>query len=145
MDELGFDHVIVTGDQQTYDDLVKKNAFVVLENEKHPIRALREAGLDNASMIITAYEKDSANLLVILAVRKIRPDIRIVSVVNDEELMEAAKRAGADATIPASTTVGHLLALSAVTKDLVGVVYSEKTGTKEIAEFSSLQNFQAYR
>ena len=33
-------------------------------------------------------------------------------------------------------TVGHLLALSAVTKNLVGVVFSERVGTKEIAEFS---------
>jgi Trk K+ transport system NAD-binding subunit len=32
--------------------------------------------------------------------------------------------------------VGHLLALSAVTKDLVGIVFSEKIGTKEIAQFS---------
>lgn len=33
-------------------------------------------------------------------------------------------------------SVGHLLALSAVTTDLVGVVFSEKVGTKEIAQFS---------
>ncbi len=38
--------------------------------------------------------------------------------------------------IPSSVTVGHLLALSAVTKNLVGVVFSEKIGTKEIAQFS---------
>jgi Trk K+ transport system NAD-binding subunit len=51
-------------------------------------------------------------------------------------LIETAKNAGADMVVPASVTVGHLLALSAVTKDLVGVVLSEKIGTKEIAEFS---------
>jgi Trk K+ transport system NAD-binding subunit len=33
-------------------------------------------------------------------------------------------------------SVGHLLALSAVTKDLVGIVFSEKVGTREIAQFS---------
>jgi len=48
-----------------------------------------------------------------------------------------AKNAGADVVIPSSVTVGHLLALSAVTRDLVGVVFSKKIGTKEIAEFKS--------
>jgi Trk K+ transport system NAD-binding subunit len=57
-------------------------------------------------------------------------------VVNDDSLIDTAKNAGADVVIPASVTVGHLLALSAVTKDLVGVVFSEKIGTKEIAQFS---------
>lgn len=65
-----------------------------------------------------------------------RPDLRIITVVHDQTLIETAKNAGADMVIPASVTVGHLLALSAVTKDLVGVVFSEKIGTKEIAEFS---------
>lgn len=41
-----------------------------------------------------------------------------------------------DVVIPSSVMVGHRLALSAVTRDLVGVVFSEKIGTKEIAEFS---------
>jgi len=38
--------------------------------------------------------------------------------------------------IPDSVTIGHLLALSAVTKGLVGIVFSEKIGAKEIAEFT---------
>ena len=56
--------------------------------------------------------------------------------VNNQDLTEPAKNAGADMVITASATVGHLLALSAVTKNLVGVVFSEKIGTQEIAEFS---------
>ena len=75
-------------------------------------------------------------MLVILSARKMRPDIRIISVVHDSSLIETAKNAGADMVVPSSVTVGHLLALSAVTKDLVGVVFSERIGTKEIAEFS---------
>ena len=136
LDELGFDNAIVTRDPEIYKELLKQNAFVVSENENHPIMALKEAGLDKASIIIAAQDEDSRNMLIILAVRKMRPDIRIVSVINDQDLIETAKTAGADVVIPASITVGRLLALSAVTKNLVGVVYSEKIGTKEIAEFS---------
>jgi Trk K+ transport system NAD-binding subunit len=75
-------------------------------------------------------------MMVVLSARKLRPDIRIIAVIHDEELVETAKNAGADMVIPSSVTVGHLLALSAVTKDLVGVVFSEKNRTKEIAQFS---------
>jgi Trk K+ transport system NAD-binding subunit len=46
------------------------------------------------------------------------------------------RNAGADVVIPSSVSVGHLLALSATTRDLVGIVFSEKVGTKEIAQFS---------
>ena len=136
LDELGFDNAIVTRDPEIFKELIKQKAFAVLENENHPIMALKEAGLDKASIIIAAQDEDSRNMLIILAVRKMRPDIRIVSVINDQDLIETAKTAGADVVIPSSVTVGRLLALSAVTKNLVGVVFSEKTGTKEIAEFS---------
>lgn len=75
-------------------------------------------------------------MLSILSARKLRPDIRIISVVHDQALVETAKNAGAHMVIPSSVMAGHLLALSAVTSNLVGVVFSERIGTKEIAEFS---------
>jgi len=136
LSDLGFDYVVITKDQMTYNELLKKDVFVVLEYETRPIKALTAAGIERASMVIVAHENDSDNVLMILSARKIRPDIRIISVVHDQALMETAKNAGADIVIPASITVGHLLALSAVTKNLVGVVFSEKIGTQEIAEFS---------
>jgi voltage-gated potassium channel len=136
LDDLGFDYVVITKDPNVYDGLLKKDVYAVLEYETQPIIALTAAGIDRASMVIVAHEKDPDNMLVILSARKMRPDIRIISVVHDQSLIETAKNAGADMVVPASVTVGHLLALSAVTKDLVGVVFSEKIGTKEIAEFS---------
>ena len=136
LEDLGFDYVIITKDPVIYNELLKKDIFAVLEYETQPIVALKAAGIERASMIIVAHEKDADNMLIILSARKMRPDIRIITVVHDQSLTETAKNAGADMVIPASVTVGHLLALSAVTKDLVGVVFSEKIGTKEIAEFS---------
>jgi voltage-gated potassium channel len=136
LDDLGFDYVVITKDQIIYNELLKKDVFAVLEYETRPIKALTAAGIEHASMVIVAHENDSDNMLMILSARKMRPDIRIISVVHDQALTETAKNAGADIVIPASITVGHLMALSAVTKNLVGVVFSEKIGTKEIAEFS---------
>lgn len=136
LDDIGFDYVVLTRDPSTYHNLAGKNIYAVLEIETHPIEALKQAGIDKASTVVVAHNEDPSNMMAILSTRKLRPDIRIISVVQNEDLIETAKNAGADMIIPASVTVGHMLALSAVTKDLVGVVFSEKIGTKEIAQFS---------
>jgi voltage-gated potassium channel len=134
--EIGVDYVVVTHDPTIYDSLVKKKVMVVLQLENRPIVALKEAGIATASTLIAAHDRDPENMLTTLSARRIRQDIRIISVVHDEQLTDTAKNAGADVVIPSSVSVGHLLALSAVTRDLVGIVFSEKVGTKEIAQFS---------
>ncbi len=134
--ELGMDYVVVTHDPAIYDQLTRKKALVVLQHENRPIVALKDAGIADASILIAAHEKDPENMLIILSARRLKSDVRIISVVHDEQLMDTAKNAGADVVIPSSVSVGHLLALSAVTRDLVGIVFSEKVGTKEIAQFS---------
>ncbi len=136
LEELGYDYVVITKDNVVYQELLKKNVLAILEHETQPIIALRAAGIEKAALVVVAHQTDSDNMLFILSARKLRPDIRIVSVVHDSALIETAKNAGADVVIPSSVTVGHLLALSAVTKDLVGIVFSEKIGTKEIAQFT---------
>ena len=136
LDEMGIDYVVTTKDPNMFQELLKQKILAVLEVETRPIAALKDAGIERAAMVVVAHSSDPDNMLFILSARKLRPDVRIVTVVHDEALVETARNAGADVVIPSSVTVGHLLALSAVTKDLVGVVFSEKVGTKEIAEFS---------
>ena len=140
LEDLGFDYVVITKNPTVHQDLVQREIFSVLEHETQPIVALKAAGIEKASMLVVAHSEDSDNMLVILSAKKLRPDMRIISVVHDQTLVDTAKNAGADVVIPSSVTVGHLLALSAVTKDLVGVVFSEKIGTKEIAQFSIFKN-----
>ncbi len=134
--ELGLDYVVVTTDPLLYAGLLKQNVLAVLEHETRPIEALKLAGIAKAGMLIVSHQNDPDNMLITLSARKLRPDLRIVSVVHDSDLIEAMKSSGADMVIPSSVTVGHLLALSAATKDLVGIVFSEEIGTKEIARFT---------
>lgn len=136
LSEIGVDYVVITHDPAIYESLTKKKVMAVLERENRPIVALKEAGISKATTLIAAHEKDPENMLITLSARRLKPDIRIISVVHDEQLTDTAKNAGADIVIPSSVSVGHLLALSAVTRDLVGIVFSERVGTKEIAQFS---------
>lgn len=134
--DLGLDCVIVTHDPQVYDTLTKRRALAVLEHENRPVLALQNANIDTASTVIAAHEKDPDNMLIVVSARRLKPSVRIICVVHDDQLIETAKNAGADVVIPSSVSVGHLLALSATTRDLVGIVFSEHVGTKEIAQFS---------
>ncbi len=136
LEGLNLDYVVLTRDPNLYQQLIKEDVFAVLEYQTQPISALKAAGIERASIVVVSHDADADNMLVILSAKKLRPDIRIISVVHDTSLIDTAKNAGADVVIPSSVTVGHMLALSAVTKNLVGVVFSEKAGTKEIAEFS---------
>jgi voltage-gated potassium channel len=136
LEALGLDYTVITKDPHSYEELMKNNKLAVLEHETQPIEALKAAGIEKATVVVAAHTNDPDNMLLVLSARKLRPNIRIISVVHSDSLMETAKNAGADVVIPSSVTVGHLLALSAITKDLVGIVFSEKLGTKEIAQFS---------
>jgi voltage-gated potassium channel len=96
LDELGLDYIVVTTDPQLYAGLVKEKKLAVLEHETRPIDALKQAGIERAGMLIVAHQNDSDNMLITLSARKLRPDMRIVSVVHDSDLVDAMKSSGAD-------------------------------------------------
>jgi voltage-gated potassium channel len=133
---LGLDCVVVTRDPLLYETLTKQKVLAVLEHENRPVDALRAAHIETATSLIAAHDKDTDNMLIVLSARRLKPDLRIITVVHDGQLADTAKTAGADVVIGSSVSVGHLLALSATTKDLVGIVFSERVGTKEIAQFT---------
>ena len=72
----------------------------------------------------------------ILTARKLRPDIKIHTVVHDPSLTEMSKDAGANIVIPSTAAVGELLAFSADNKDMVGVVFTQNMKLQGISEFT---------
>lgn len=137
LDEIGFDYVVISRDANVVQDLTNDNVFAVLETQTDPIKALKSAGIDKASKIIVADTNDSENIRFILTARKLRPDIKIHTVVQDPSLVETAKDAGADLIIPSSVAVGRLLAFSAGAEDYAGMVFLKGEGSRGllISEF----------
>ena len=80
LDELGYDYVVITKDKDVYQSFLKKNVLVVLEHETQPIIALKSAGIERAALVVVAHVNNPDNMLFILSARKLRPDIRIISV-----------------------------------------------------------------
>jgi len=135
LDERGLDYVVITKANNVYNDLVSSDILAVLETEGDAIKTLKAAHVDTASAVVTTDYADSDNLLLILSARKMRQDLRILSILHEPSLIEMAKNAGADVVIPSSIALGHLLAFSAVTPDAVGLIISDKIGNQGIAEF----------
>lgn len=71
---------------------------------------LAEAGLDRAGGLAAALPNDKDNLFLIISVRQLRPDVRIVSLATDMAVTQKLKRAGADAVVSASFIGGLRLA-----------------------------------
>jgi Trk K+ transport system NAD-binding subunit len=136
LEQLGYDYVVITRINAVYDQLLKSDIFVVLENETDIIGALKTAGIEKASLVIVADVNDSDNMRFILTTRKLRPDVQIHTVVHDPSLVEMEKAAGADVVIPSTVAVGNLLAFSADNRDLVGVVFTQKMKTEGISQYT---------
>ena len=135
LDKSGQDYVVITKNPNIYNELIRSDVLAVLETEGDAIKTLKSAHIENASVVVVTDVNDSDNQLLILSARKLRHDIKILTIVHEPSLMEMAKNAGADIVIPASITLGHLLAFAAVTPNAVGVIDSEKIGKEGIAEF----------
>ncbi len=136
LEEIDYDYVVITRIPDVYNELLKKDFFVVLENETDIIGALKSAGIEKASLVIVSDINDSDNLRFILTARKLRPDVKIHAVVHDPSLTEMAKDAGANVVIPSTATIGELLAFSADNTDLVGVVFTQNMKTQRIGELT---------
>jgi len=127
---------VITKNLNVYNELINSDVLAVLETEGDAIKTLKSAQIDKASVVVVTDVNDSDNQLLILSARKLRHDVKILTIVHEPSLMEMAKSAGADVVIPSSITLGHLLAFAAVTPDPVGLINSEKIGKEGIAEFS---------
>jgi voltage-gated potassium channel len=75
---------------------------------------LGRAGIGRAAAFVAAADKDSSNLLVVLTARAARPDLRIVSRVNEASWLSRIKHAGADVAQSPYDSYGASLAASAL-------------------------------
>ena len=76
---------------------------------------LTEAGLQRARALVAAAEQDDINLVITLTARALRPDLRIISRVNEAGWRDRIVRAGADVAESPYASYGITLATCALT------------------------------
>lgn len=75
--------------------------------------ALFQAGIDKASKIIVAPNRDDTAVLVTLTARELNPKAHIVSGVREHENIHLFEQGGADEVVDATAAVGRMLGLGA--------------------------------
>lgn len=136
LDELRIPYVVVVQDR---DDLARLRAegvpaFGGPVTEFHKL--LEQVGVRRASTVICTFEKDPDNLIAILYANKVKPELRIITTVHDRDLEASARMAGADLVLPTANILGDLLGLSAVSKEVAGVLLSARIPGRYLAEFA---------
>lgn len=101
----------------------------------HIYETLKKAGVERASHLISTFDDDGDNMLAILTAKKLNKNIHVVSIINDKELLESAKAAGADTVAPIYDIIGQMLASSTISNEVAGIVLSEKLKSKYVVGF----------
>jgi voltage-gated potassium channel len=83
---------------------------------------LKEAMIDSASAVFVCVGRDDTAVLVVLTVRHLCPDVRVVAMVREEENEKLLRQSGADATVLPAKVGGILLADSLDTSNIAGYV-----------------------
>lgn len=83
---------------------------------------LRIAGVQEASAIVVATNRDDTAVLVTLTARELAPDIRIVASVRESENVHLLRQSGANSVIVSAETAGRLLGAATTTPAVVEVI-----------------------
>lgn len=77
----------------------REAGYLVVEGDATVDEMLVNAGIRDASAVVTLLPKDSDNLYVVLTCRELKPELSIVSRTEDEHGEKRLRRAGADRTV----------------------------------------------
>ena len=83
---------------------------------------LRRAGVADADQVIITTNRDDSNVLAILTVRQLNPDVYIVAAAREHENAPLMKQSGANSVITSSDAVGRLLGVSSISPTLGSVM-----------------------
>lgn len=105
--------VLVVTEDQPVATRLRARGHKVLEGSGSTESVLHDARLDRASAAIIATDDDGQDVLTILTVREITPDVRIVAAATNRENLTKFERAGADDVISPADLGGRMLVESA--------------------------------
>jgi Trk K+ transport system NAD-binding subunit len=132
---IGSEFVVIAKDNDQLETLRKEGVEGVGGPTTHIYETLKKAGVEKASHLIATFDDDGDNMLTILTAKKLNKNIHAVSIINDKELVESAKAAGADTVAPIYDMIGQMLASSTISNEVTGIVLSEKLKSKYVVGF----------
>lgn len=83
---------------------------------------LRLAGLQHASSVVVAANRDDTAVLVTLTARELNSKAKIVASIREAENVHLLRQSGADSVVVSSETAGRLLGIATTTPKVVDMV-----------------------
>lgn len=114
--------IVVVDTDRTRLDQASALGLVTVTGNATRSSVLRIAGLQQASAIVVATNRDDTAVLVTLTARELAPDVRIVAAVRESENVHLLRQSGANSVIVSAETAGRLLAMATTTPSVVDVV-----------------------
>jgi voltage-gated potassium channel len=99
-----------------------EDGLAVVTGDATRREVLRRAGVAEADQVIITTNRDDSNVLAILTVRQLNPDVYIVSSAREHENAPLMKQSGANSVITSSDAVGRLLGVSSLSPTLGSVM-----------------------
>jgi voltage-gated potassium channel len=99
--------------------VIREAGFVPMIGDATDETDLSDAGIYRARALVAAAEQDDINLVITLTARALRPDLRIVSRVNESGWIDRIMRAGADVVQSPYPSYGLSLANSALSPQVL--------------------------
>tara|TARA_R110001583_G_scaffold39765_3_gene127425 strand:- start:4470 stop:5480 length:1011 start_codon:yes stop_codon:yes gene_type:complete len=113
--------VVVEIDKIIIEDLERQNILVVQGDGRND-ETLKQAGIEKANSLITAFPQDADNLFVVLSARQLNKNLIIISRASNDSSFDKLKFAGATNVIMPDKLGGEHMASLVVTPDIIEFV-----------------------
>jgi len=114
--------IVVVDTDRTQLDAAAALGLVTVTGNATRSSVLRIAGLQQASAIVVATNRDDTAVLVTLTARELAPNVRIVASVRESENVHLLRQSGANSVIVSAETAGRLLGMATTTPAVVEVI-----------------------
>lgn len=116
------DHVLVIDPSRTVLEEAAEAGYVGLLGDATHEEVLERAMTGAAQAVLVCTGRDDTTVLIVLTVRNLYPDVRIVAMVQEQENEKLVRQSGASATVMPSKIGGILMADSLTTSNLAAYV-----------------------
>jgi len=131
--------VVIDIEKPEKDQVIDDENVLFIEGDATKDEVLLDAGIKNASSLMTTMHTDADNLFVVLSARQMNKNLKIVSRASNSKTAHKMRLAGANRTIMPEVIGGDYMASLVVTPDLVEFInalsmeeVSHKTNLEEI-------------
>ena len=133
LNRYNIDYVVLT-DSKTLADTIGGDKVILGDPTRD--ENLIAAGVKDAKNAIIIMKDDMKALLITLKLQKLNPPLQVIVTIRDASLQDLFRTAGADLVIPREDIIGRIAAGAAVSTNVAGLIFSERSGEFVIGIFN---------